>query len=292
MLLEGPNCLGMVNYVDRIPLTFVVTPPQPGTHASGAAIVSQSGALAAVIAVNMRRHRIPLTYSVSTGNEAASGVEDFLEHLIDDETTRVFTLVVEQFRAAEAVFGTGAEDTGGRQVYCLAAPGPEQGGSRVGGHAHGRARRRLRGDARAGHPCRRDPRREHGRTGRCFTDTGALPGAAHGRAGDLHRVRRVQSSGPGPVRAGEPPASGSFIGCGARAASSLACVHSTLESAGPYGTGAGGSRPVSAHLARSSGRRWLRKCAARNHPDGPGDDQPSSCRRYWMQSARSGRTSR
>ena len=98
MLLEGPNCLGMVNYVDRIPLTFVATPPQPGTHASGAAIVSQSGALAAVIAVNMRRHRIPLTYSVSTGNEAASGVEDFLEHLIRDETTRVFALVVEQFR--------------------------------------------------------------------------------------------------------------------------------------------------------------------------------------------------
>ena len=98
MLLEGPNCLGMVNYVDRIPLTFVVTPPQLGTHASGAAIISQSGALAAVIAVNMRRHRIPLTYSVSTGNEAASGVEDFLEHLISDETTRVFTLVVEQFR--------------------------------------------------------------------------------------------------------------------------------------------------------------------------------------------------
>ena len=28
MILEGPNCLGMVNYVDGIPLTFVVTPPQ------------------------------------------------------------------------------------------------------------------------------------------------------------------------------------------------------------------------------------------------------------------------
>jgi acyl-CoA synthetase (NDP forming) len=98
MLIEGPNCLGMVNYVDRIPLTFVVTPPQPGVPARGAAIVSQSGALAAVIAVNMRHHRIPLTYSVSTGNEAASGVEDFLEHLIEDETTRVYALVVEQFR--------------------------------------------------------------------------------------------------------------------------------------------------------------------------------------------------
>jgi acetate---CoA ligase (ADP-forming) len=98
LLLVGPNCLGMVNYVDRIPLTFVATPPQRDIPLRGAAIVSQSGALAAVIAVNMRHHMIPLTYSVSTGNEAASGVEDFLEHLIEDEATRVFALVVEQFR--------------------------------------------------------------------------------------------------------------------------------------------------------------------------------------------------
>ncbi len=98
MILQGPNCLGMVNYADGIPLTFVVTPPQERTETPGAAIISQSGALAAVIGVNMRHHGIPLTYSVSTGNEAASGVEDFLEHLIDDGATRVFALVVEQFR--------------------------------------------------------------------------------------------------------------------------------------------------------------------------------------------------
>src|SRR5580765_6187679 len=29
MMLQGPNCLGMVNYVDGIPLTFVSTPTQP-----------------------------------------------------------------------------------------------------------------------------------------------------------------------------------------------------------------------------------------------------------------------
>ncbi len=98
MIIEGPNCLGMVNYVNGIPLTFVVTPAQMRTDVAGAAIISQSGALAAVIAVNMRHHGIPLTYSVSTGNEAASGVEDFVEHLIGDRTTRVFALVVEQFR--------------------------------------------------------------------------------------------------------------------------------------------------------------------------------------------------
>jgi acetate---CoA ligase (ADP-forming) len=98
MILEGPNCLGMVNYIDRIPLTFVMTPPQTPTEAPGAAILSQSGALAVVIAVNMRHHAVPLTFSVSTGNEAGSGIEDYLEHLIDDRRTRVFALVVEQFR--------------------------------------------------------------------------------------------------------------------------------------------------------------------------------------------------
>jgi acyl-CoA synthetase (NDP forming) len=98
LVLQGPNCLGMVNYLDGIPLTFVVTPPQEPIANAGTAIISQSGALAAVIAVNMRHHGIPLTYSVSTGNEATTGVEDFVEHLLFDERTRVLTLVVEQFR--------------------------------------------------------------------------------------------------------------------------------------------------------------------------------------------------
>ncbi len=99
MVIEGPNCLGMVNYTDSIPLTFVVTPPQPRSEKPCAAILSQSGALAAVVAVNMRHHHIQLSYSVSTGNEACIGIEDFLEYLLDDEMTRVFVLVVEQFRS-------------------------------------------------------------------------------------------------------------------------------------------------------------------------------------------------
>jgi len=98
IVVEGPNCLGMVNYLDRIPLTFVMTPPQERPEIPGAAIFSQSGALAAVIAVNMRHHHIPLTFSISTGNEAASGIEDFLEHFIGHPQTRVFALIVEQFR--------------------------------------------------------------------------------------------------------------------------------------------------------------------------------------------------
>jgi acetate---CoA ligase (ADP-forming) len=97
MILEGPNCLGLVNHVDRIPLTFVRTQTHQPSRA-GVAILSQSGALAAVFGVSLRHHGIEISYSVSTGNEAALNVEDALEYLLLDPLTEVFALIVEQFR--------------------------------------------------------------------------------------------------------------------------------------------------------------------------------------------------
>jgi acyl-CoA synthetase (NDP forming) len=123
MVIEGPNCLGVVNYLDGIPLTFVMTPPQRATDMPGAAILSQSGALAAVISVNMRHHSIPLTFSVSTGNEAASTIEDFLEHLIGDRRTRVFALVVEQFRNPRRFLELGRRARAAGQFIVLLHPG-------------------------------------------------------------------------------------------------------------------------------------------------------------------------
>ncbi|HEX3985844.1 MAG TPA: acetate--CoA ligase family protein [Acidobacteriaceae bacterium] len=99
MVIEGPNCLGMVNYAAGIPLTFVMTATGSANgEAPGVGVISQSGALAAVLAVNLQHHGMPITYSISTGNEAATGVEDFVEYLLDDEGTRVITMIVEQFR--------------------------------------------------------------------------------------------------------------------------------------------------------------------------------------------------
>ncbi len=98
MVIEGPNCLGIVNYVDRIPLTFVATEFDSTAEERSLAILSQSGAMAAVLSVNVQHHGIGLAYSISTGNEAACGVEQFLEHLLDDERIRVLTMIVEQFR--------------------------------------------------------------------------------------------------------------------------------------------------------------------------------------------------
>src|SRR3546814_11252879 len=48
MVIEGPNCLGCVNYIDGVPLTFVETEAKAPRCERSVAIVSQRGAMAAV----------------------------------------------------------------------------------------------------------------------------------------------------------------------------------------------------------------------------------------------------
>ena len=103
MVIEGPNCLGSTNYVDRVPLSFVETnmrTPPPGARAVG--VASQSGALAAVLATMLFARDGYVSTSVSTGNEAASGVEDYVEWLIDDPATHVIAMYVESLRRPKA----------------------------------------------------------------------------------------------------------------------------------------------------------------------------------------------
>ena len=103
MVIEGPNCLGCTNYVTRVPLTFVeinmLTPPE-GARAVG--IASQSGAIAAVLATVLHPRGCYVSTSVSTGNEAGSGVEDYVEWLVDDPHTHVISMYLESVRRPKA----------------------------------------------------------------------------------------------------------------------------------------------------------------------------------------------
>lgn len=96
--VEGPNCLGLINYIDNVSLTFVSTPPQESFDGNAVGIVSQSGAIAAVLGVSLRHHGLPLSYSISTGNEAVCGVEDFLDFLVQDPRTKIIAMVIERIR--------------------------------------------------------------------------------------------------------------------------------------------------------------------------------------------------
>jgi acyl-CoA synthetase (NDP forming) len=98
MIVEGPNCLGFVNGVDAIPVTFVADSGKKLGSQRGIGVVSQSGAMAAVLGVSLRNCGLGISFSVSTGNEAVTGVEDYVEFLIENAETHAIAMIVESFR--------------------------------------------------------------------------------------------------------------------------------------------------------------------------------------------------
>jgi acyl-CoA synthetase (NDP forming) len=80
MALVGPNCLGIVNYLDGAALW----PEQHGGERvdRGVAVVVQSGNLGQNL--TMQRRSLPLALVVSVGNAAVTGVLDVVEALLDD----------------------------------------------------------------------------------------------------------------------------------------------------------------------------------------------------------------
>ncbi len=96
--LEGPNCLGFVNNVDRVVLTFSPAAPINLEGRRAVAIVSQSGAMASVLRAAFNAHDVAFSYAISTGNEAVSSVEDYVAFLMNDDTTTVISVIAEQFR--------------------------------------------------------------------------------------------------------------------------------------------------------------------------------------------------
>jgi acetate---CoA ligase (ADP-forming) len=98
MVIEGPNCLGLTNYVDGVPLTFAELPPIALDGRPGIGIVSQSGAMAVVLTTMLMGKELGISFAVSTGNEAASGVEDYVEYLIADPNSQAIGMIVEHFR--------------------------------------------------------------------------------------------------------------------------------------------------------------------------------------------------
>lgn len=98
LALAGPNCLGLVNFVDRVPLTFGDASPNRRTRPRGLGIVAQSGAMTLALTYAAMAKDVTVTYAVSTGNEAVIGIEDYLDALVDDDATAVVAMLVEQIR--------------------------------------------------------------------------------------------------------------------------------------------------------------------------------------------------
>jgi len=101
MPILGPNCYGLLNYLDNVTLW----PDQHGAIPveSGVAIVAQSSNIA--INMTMQARGLPIAYVVAAGNQAQIGASDIASALLDDDRVTAIGLYLEGFgdiRALEA----------------------------------------------------------------------------------------------------------------------------------------------------------------------------------------------
>jgi acyl-CoA synthetase (NDP forming) len=80
MALLGPNCYGLLNYLDGVALW----PDQHGGERieRGVAIITQSGNIG--LNITMQRRHLPLAYMITVGNKAGDSLESIVEVLLND----------------------------------------------------------------------------------------------------------------------------------------------------------------------------------------------------------------
>jgi acyl-CoA synthetase (NDP forming) len=98
LALAGPNCLGLINFAESVPLTFGDVSQNRRVGGPSLAIISQSGAMSLALTYAAMAQDISLSYTISTGNEAVLGIEDYLGVILGDEGIRAVALLIEQIR--------------------------------------------------------------------------------------------------------------------------------------------------------------------------------------------------
>lgn len=94
----GPNTLGMTNFVAGNCLAFGPNLPSPPDGRPALAILAQSGAMMGSLRLSANMRRYGVSYAIATGNEAVTGVEDFMAHIVDDVHTHAIAVFAEQLR--------------------------------------------------------------------------------------------------------------------------------------------------------------------------------------------------
>ena len=91
LALVGPNCYGLINYLDSV----IMFASGPGLWKAerGAAIISQSGNIALTLTFNDRS--VPFSYVISAGNQAVMRISDYIEGLADDPRVTAIGLYIE-----------------------------------------------------------------------------------------------------------------------------------------------------------------------------------------------------
>ena len=136
MLICGPNCLGVVNLVERSCGYSSISPKDVAV--GDVAVVSQSGTVIVALVRSLRG--IGFSHLVSSGNEAVLTSGDYLGYLASDPATKVLGVFLEGIRDPRAVHRGGRSRAARRQ----AARRPQGRAQRRGSGREPRAHRQPR----------------------------------------------------------------------------------------------------------------------------------------------------
>jgi acyl-CoA synthetase (NDP forming) len=98
MRILGPNTIGLVNLTDNIVLSATGALEMEHFPVGGIGVVSQSGGILGALLSRAAARGIGLSKLISTSNEVDLELADFIDHLADDEATKVIALYVETVR--------------------------------------------------------------------------------------------------------------------------------------------------------------------------------------------------
>jgi len=103
MRLIGPNCLGLVNVTDGVPITNNAAVEAETLRPGPLGLVSQSGSMMGALLSRAGARGLSFAKIVSVGNECDLGVGELAELIVEDDATKVLLLFLETFRDAPAL---------------------------------------------------------------------------------------------------------------------------------------------------------------------------------------------
>ena len=108
IVLMGPNCLGFMNLPDRVSV-FCGGAVEGELIPGAVGVIGQSGATSEAIITKILKKSVGVSLYLTTGNEVTLKAEDCMEYLVYDESTRVITCFIEEFRNIDKLRHVAAE---------------------------------------------------------------------------------------------------------------------------------------------------------------------------------------
>lgn len=130
--IMGPNCNGLVNFVDGFAFTSSGTVAGGRRKAGTVGLVAQSGGAAQVnVMWRAQQMGLELSYEISCGNSADLDILDFMDFLVEDPHTDVIMVIAEVLRSGARLFEIAARARSKQKPIVILKLGRTEAGSRA-----------------------------------------------------------------------------------------------------------------------------------------------------------------